>query len=340
MTCTTKSLYKYPLYQPCMMQEKNDQIDYSQHLSDDEASIHEEASDSETGTNKPKQHQQQHSLLQTTTISNIKLAILKKDDMEDYGAMNGVVRILPPVSAAEIHAVEKERKAKTILLMAIPKEHLRRFHGMDDAKEIWEATRTILEVMQEFKEEAKDVTKTISLNHFLYPVPEGLEKGYDSASKTFLLSHPHSKSSTNKVKSGHTSAYSTYTPTSSNNIHTGKENINDCYSNEEFKKKLKKIRIDGNKPVGFDKKKLECFKCHNTGHFARECPSKGTNDGKKRDSFYQDQGAGKKEQNQNCQLLLNIERKDELQRLDALAAKRLNDEFEMSEQQRHRAVEV
>ncbi|GKB68216.1 hypothetical protein Tco_0929628 [Tanacetum coccineum] len=52
------------------------------------------------------------------------------------------LRVLPPVSAAEIHAVEKERKARTILLMAIPKEHLRRFHGMDDAKEIWEAIRT------------------------------------------------------------------------------------------------------------------------------------------------------------------------------------------------------
>ncbi|GJV81238.1 hypothetical protein Tco_1517108 [Tanacetum coccineum] len=26
--------------------------------------------------------------------------------------------------------------------MAIPKEHMRRFHGMDDAKEIWEAIRT------------------------------------------------------------------------------------------------------------------------------------------------------------------------------------------------------
>ncbi|GJT90269.1 ribonuclease H-like domain-containing protein [Tanacetum coccineum] len=46
------------------------------------------------------------------------------------------------LSAVEIHAVEKERKARTILLMAIPKEHLRRFHGMDDAKEIWEAIRT------------------------------------------------------------------------------------------------------------------------------------------------------------------------------------------------------
>ncbi|GJX84832.1 ribonuclease H-like domain-containing protein [Tanacetum coccineum] len=72
-----------------------------------------------------------------------------------------------------------------------------------------------------------------------------------------------------------------------------------------YKKTRRRVRIDGNKPVGFDKKKLECFKCHNTGHFARECTSKGTNDGKKRDSFYQDQGAGKKEQNQNCLLTMD-----------------------------------
>ncbi|GJY33149.1 hypothetical protein Tco_0417618 [Tanacetum coccineum] len=47
---------------------------------------------------------------------------------------DGVVRILPPVSAAEIHAVEKERKVRTILIMAIPKEHLRRFHELDRFK--------------------------------------------------------------------------------------------------------------------------------------------------------------------------------------------------------------
>ncbi|GKA54189.1 hypothetical protein Tco_0753138 [Tanacetum coccineum] len=55
---------------------------------------------------------------------------------------DGVIRVLSPVSAAKIYVVEKERKARIILLMAIPKEHLRRFHGMDDAKEIWEAIRT------------------------------------------------------------------------------------------------------------------------------------------------------------------------------------------------------
>ncbi|GJW65136.1 hypothetical protein Tco_0117020 [Tanacetum coccineum] len=82
-----------------MSQHAND--DYSQHLSDDEASYHEDAS--------------------------IPIISTGKD---------GVVSKLPPVSAAEIHVVEKERNARTILLMAIPKEHLRRFHGMDDVKEI------------------------------------------------------------------------------------------------------------------------------------------------------------------------------------------------------------
>ncbi|GKC79507.1 hypothetical protein Tco_1130281, partial [Tanacetum coccineum] len=44
---------------------------------------------------------------------------------------NGVVTILPPVSAVETHAVEKERKARTILLMAIPKELLTQLQALD-----------------------------------------------------------------------------------------------------------------------------------------------------------------------------------------------------------------
>ncbi|GJZ63802.1 hypothetical protein Tco_0620223 [Tanacetum coccineum] len=146
-----------------MSQPANDE--FSQHLSDEESN-HEDASD--TGA-APKQQQQV--IPQTTAISNIKLPILKKEEydiwameMEHYleyidnevwkviqngnskkrisTGKDGVVRILPPVSPAEIQAVEKERKAKNILLMAIPKEHMRRFHGMDDVKEIWEAIRT------------------------------------------------------------------------------------------------------------------------------------------------------------------------------------------------------
>ncbi|GJS69875.1 hypothetical protein Tco_0702716 [Tanacetum coccineum] len=60
-----------------MSQPAND--DFSQHLSDDEASYHEDASDNGTATNKPKQQQQQL-IPTTTTISNIKLPILKKEE--------------------------------------------------------------------------------------------------------------------------------------------------------------------------------------------------------------------------------------------------------------------
>ncbi|GJX06338.1 hypothetical protein Tco_0194270 [Tanacetum coccineum] len=51
-------------------------------------------------------------------------------------------RVSSSILTGEQFADEKERKARTLLLMAVPKDHLRRFHGMDDAKEIWAAIKT------------------------------------------------------------------------------------------------------------------------------------------------------------------------------------------------------
>ncbi|GKG34100.1 hypothetical protein Tco_0434259, partial [Tanacetum coccineum] len=47
-----------------------------------EASYHEDASENGFATNKPKQHQQQQLTPTTTTISNIKLPILKKEEYD------------------------------------------------------------------------------------------------------------------------------------------------------------------------------------------------------------------------------------------------------------------
>ena len=178
---------------------KND--DFSVHNSDDEKSVHDEEKP-EASTSR-----QQQPISATTTISNIKLPILKREEydiwameMEHYleyidsevwkviqngnskkrisQGTDGVIRILPPVSAEEIRAVEKEKKAKTMLLMAIPKEHLRRFHGMNDAKEIWEAIKKRFGGNANSKKMQKAVLKQ-QFEAFSVSSSEELEKGYD-----------------------------------------------------------------------------------------------------------------------------------------------------------------
>ncbi|GJV19374.1 ribonuclease H-like domain-containing protein [Tanacetum coccineum] len=372
-----------------MSQPANDE--FSQHLSDEESN-HEEASD--TGA-APKQQQQV--IPQTTAISNIKLPILKKEEydiwameMEHYleyidnevwkviqngnskkrisTGKDGIVRVLSPVTAAEIQAVEKERKAKNILLMAIPKEHMRRFHGMDDAKEIWEAIRTRFGGNANSKKMQKAVFKQ-QFEAFKISNSEGLEKGYDrfqqllsqleahgaevsteDANHKFLRSLPsawsnlamtmrtnpeidnlsiddlynnlrvfeqeiqgasktsssaqnvafvsQSKSSTNKVKSGFTGAYSTCTPsTSSTNVpekevlagfadeviyslfakqtedldllHEDLEQIDN--ENIEYTQRNKNKNINGKVTLLQRKRKKKCFVCGSLSHLIKDC---------------------------------------------------------------------
>ncbi|GKB45340.1 putative ribonuclease H-like domain-containing protein, partial [Tanacetum coccineum] len=56
--------------------------------------------------------------------------------------------------------------------------------------------------------------------------------------------------------------------------------------NKFYKKTRMRLKFNAKEPAGFDKSKVECFKCHKIGHFARECRSKGTQDSKRRDARY------------------------------------------------------
>ncbi|GKD49105.1 hypothetical protein Tco_1278081 [Tanacetum coccineum] len=360
--------------------------EFSQHLSDDDVSNHEDASDNKGGV-WYMGHKMDHYL---EYINNDVWKVIQNGNSKKRisTGKDGVIRVLPPVFAVEIHVVKKERKARTIILMAIPKEHLRRFHGMDDAKEIWEAIRTRFGGNANSKKIQKAVVKQ-QFEAFSISSSKGLEKGYDrfkqllsqleahgaevsneDANHKFLSALPlawsnlamtmrtkpkidtlsiddlynNLRSSTNKVKSGLIGTFSTYNPsTSSSNIlerealagfadeviyllfakqsedldllHKELEQIDDVDIEEMdinwqiamiairmkkfYKKTGRRVRIDGKVPVGFDKKKLECYRCHNTSHFARKCTSNKTNDGKKKTALiYQDQEAGKQEQNQ------------------------------------------
>ncbi|GJX11536.1 ribonuclease H-like domain-containing protein [Tanacetum coccineum] len=52
-----------------------------------------------------------------------------------------------------------------------------------------------------------------------------------------------------------------------------------------YKKTGRKLQFDAKEAVGFDKTKVECYNCHKTGHFARECRIKGSQDNKRREAW-------------------------------------------------------
>ncbi|GJX65329.1 putative ribonuclease H-like domain-containing protein [Tanacetum coccineum] len=55
---------------------------------------------------------------------------------------------------------------------------------------------------------------------------------------------------------------------------------------KKFYKKIgRKLQFDAKEPVGFNKTKVECYICHKTEHFARECRSKGNQDNRMRDAW-------------------------------------------------------
>ncbi|GJR18701.1 putative ribonuclease H-like domain-containing protein [Tanacetum coccineum] len=141
------------------------------------------------------------------TVSTIKLHILKKGEydiwamkMEHYLShtdypiweviqkgngpvsvstdTNEVIKVLPPKTAEEILARERERKARTTLLMALPEDHLAKFHKMTDAKEMWDAIKSRFCSNDESKKMHKFILKQ-QFEGFYVSNSEGLHKGYD-----------------------------------------------------------------------------------------------------------------------------------------------------------------
>nr|GEW78032.1 ribonuclease H-like domain-containing protein [Tanacetum cinerariifolium] len=91
---------------------------------------------------------------------------------------NGMIKVLPPKTAEHVVARERERKARTTLLIVLPEDHLAKFYKMADAKEIWEAIKSRFGGNDESKKMQKYLLKQ-QLESFSISSSEGLHKGYD-----------------------------------------------------------------------------------------------------------------------------------------------------------------
>nr|GEY51967.1 ribonuclease H-like domain-containing protein [Tanacetum cinerariifolium] len=94
----------------------------------------------------------------------------------------GGIIILPPVSFEEHVAVQRETKARTLLLQSLPEDHMADFHHLDDAREIWLAVKARFGGNEESKKMRKTMLKQ-EFSEFSVSEEEGLHKGYDRFQK-------------------------------------------------------------------------------------------------------------------------------------------------------------
>nr|GFA23508.1 xylulose kinase-1 [Tanacetum cinerariifolium] len=95
---------------------------------------------------------------------------------------DGNVIILPPTTADEHIAVQRESKPRTTLLQSIPDDHVADFHYMDDANDIWNAVKARFDGNAESKKIRKSMLKQKFLE-FRIGEAERLHKGYDRMQK-------------------------------------------------------------------------------------------------------------------------------------------------------------
>ncbi|GJW10588.1 putative reverse transcriptase domain-containing protein [Tanacetum coccineum] len=199
---------------------------------------------------------------------------------------------IPPKNAKQKIARKNELKAKSTLLLAILDEYLLKFHGIKDAKSLWEAIKTRfqnltsqLEIHGEvISQEDANLKLLISLPLAWNNIALIMRNKPDLDTMTWMTCTIKLKVYEARLKANQAQAQA---QTLRIWLFSGADfDTTDDLEEIDLKwqvamltmrmnrflnKTRRNLNFNGKETVGFNKTKVECYNCYRRGHFAREC---------------------------------------------------------------------
>nr|GEU98430.1 putative reverse transcriptase domain-containing protein [Tanacetum cinerariifolium] len=202
----------------------------------------------------------------------------RRIDPFDCAFVEGVETTIAPTTAEEKAQRRLELKARSTLLMGIPNEHQLKFNSIKDAKSLLQAVEKSSEVLDQTFDRIQKLTGQLEIH--------GESILQKDANQKFLRSL--------------SPEWNTHTIVWRNKHAIDTLSLDDLYNNMKIyeqemamltmrvrrflKNTRRKFSMNGNKTIGFDKSKVECYNCHKRGHFAKECKALRSQDTKHKES--------------------------------------------------------
>nr|GEY40960.1 hypothetical protein [Tanacetum cinerariifolium] len=235
--------------------------------------------------------------------------------------MKGVTTFMPITSFEDKAQRRLEVKARSTLMMGIPNEHQLKFNSIKDAKQLLEAiknrfdldTISMNDLYNNLKVYEPKVKRMSSSNSSIQNMDFVSSSNTNSTDEAINITQPvnttlgvsTSGTQVNTANIDNLSdvvicAFLASQPSSPQLVNEDLEQIHPDYLEEIYlrwqmamltmrarrflKKTGKKLTVNSNYTIGFDKSNVECYNCHKRGHFARECRALRSQDTKHKES--------------------------------------------------------
>nr|GEX39450.1 hypothetical protein [Tanacetum cinerariifolium] len=230
--------------------------------------------------------------------------------------MEGVMTEMPITTAKEKAHRRLKVKARSTLMIGIPNEHQLKFNSIKDAKKLLEAVEKRFGGNAATKKTQRNLLKH-QYENFIASSSKMLNQTFDRLQKLVINTvHRVSTASTqvnaaysiniNNLSDAVICLFFASQPNSHQLVHEDLEQIHPDDMEEMdlrwqmamltmkarrfLKKTRRKLTVNGNETIGFDKSIVKCYNCHKRGHFARECRALRNQDNKHKESSKRKEG--------------------------------------------------